>query len=75
MKYTIERVESGFMITGHHPNLDKDAIWVFYDVEEWDDDASSLAEALRQIVKIFRPISKHNAKNVHVEIRPGTDYE
>jgi hypothetical protein len=67
MKYTIEHVENGYMITGQHPNLPKDTIWVF-DHDEDDDDADALAEALRQVVEIYRPITKHNAKNVHVNV-------
>lgn len=74
MKYTIERVENGYMITGRHPSLDNDAVWVFEHAED-DDDAEALQHVLQELVEIWHPISKHNAKNVHVEIRPGSDYE
>lgn len=67
MKYTIERVENGYMITGTHPNADGDAIWVFKHGED-EDDAEALCGALQQIVENLRPISKHNENNVHVKV-------
>lgn len=74
MKYTIERVENGYMVTGTHPNLDKDAIWVTeHDYDEGD--AKALCGALQQIVENLRPISKHNAENVYVEVRKGSAHE
>lgn len=72
MKYTIERVENGYMVTGQHPNLDQDAVWVSehgYD----DDDAHSMCGALQQIIENLRPVSKHNKFNVIVKVEERAD--
>ena len=68
MKYTIERVENGYMLTRTFPG-EKDVIWV-YDYDEWnDEDADSLCSVLQQVVEELRPITKHNAENIYVEVR------
>lgn len=68
MKYTIERVENGYMLTRTFPG-EKDVIWV-YDYNEWEgEDVNALCEVLQQVVEELRPISKHNAENVYVEVR------
>ena len=72
MKYTIERVENGYMITVHHPNLDRDALWVFEHGED-DDDAKALADALKMLVELLRPISKHNDVNVFVAVKKSLE--
>jgi hypothetical protein len=68
MKYTIERVENGYMITGQHPDAEQDAIWVF-EHDEDEDDAQALCHTLWQIIDVFRPISKHNKYNVVVAVK------
>jgi hypothetical protein len=67
MKVTIEQVDNGFIVTGPHPNIDRDVSIVFE--QKNDDDLTYIKYMLYQVLELFGiNYSKHKEKNVSIKV-------